>query len=155
MGALGVGPLIGGCLAQWARWPLTLSYLVFLALGAIGLAGLAFVPETGTPTPRTVTAKQPSGSRRSKLPIPAAAGTLAAFAASGLFAGLAGLILSVTLGYSSHALAGATLFLVFSCGVAPWRRRPGCKHRVLALGTMFMSRAWYSSWLLFGSRTRT
>ena len=139
VGALGVGPLIGGCLAQWARWPLTLSYLVFLALGAIGLAGLAFVPETGTPTPRTVTAKQPSGSRRSKLPIPAAAGTLAAFAASGLFAGLAGLILSVTLGYSSHALAGATLFLVFSCGVASQLATTRLQaSRVLALGTMFM-----------------
>ena len=47
VGALGVGPLIGGCLAQWASWPLTLSYLVFLGFGAIGLAGLGFVPETG------------------------------------------------------------------------------------------------------------
>ena len=50
VGALGVGPLIAGCLAEWARWPLTLPYLVFLALGAVGLLGLRFVPETGTPT---------------------------------------------------------------------------------------------------------
>ena len=33
VGALGVGPLIGGCLAQWAAQPLTVPYLVFLALG--------------------------------------------------------------------------------------------------------------------------
>ncbi len=116
VGALGVGPLVAGCLAEWASWPLTLSYLVVLGLGAVAFVGLCFVPETGTPTPHA-TANQPR--RRSpRLPVPAAAGTLAAFAASGLFAGLAGLILAVTLGRSSHALAGATLFLVFACGAA-------------------------------------
>jgi MFS family permease len=139
VGALGVGPLIAGCLAQWARWPLTLPYLVFLALGGVGLAGLCFVPETGTPAPRATTAKQPTTARPARLPIPAAAGTLAAFAASGLFAGLAGLILTVTLGHSSHALAGATLFLVFSCGVASQLATTGLPaSRVLALGTVFM-----------------
>ena len=86
---------------------------MFLGLGAVGLAGLWFVPETGTPTSRTTTADQQTSSRSARLPVPAAAGTLAAFAASGLFAGLAGLILTVTLGHPSHALAGATLFLVF------------------------------------------
>jgi MFS family permease len=25
VGALGIGPLVAGCLAQWAKWPLTLS----------------------------------------------------------------------------------------------------------------------------------
>ena len=139
VGALGVGPLIAGCLAQWARWPLTLPYLVFLGLGGVGLASLWLVPETGTSTPQATTAKRSTGSRPARLPIPAAAGTLAAFAASGLFAGLAGLILSVTLGHSSYALAGATLFLVFSCGVvsqlATTRLRASS---VLALGTFFM-----------------
>jgi hypothetical protein len=139
VGALGVGPLIAGCLAEWARWPLTLPYLVFLALGAVGLAGLWFVPETGTPTAVATPASKRSRSGPARLPVPAAAGTLAAFAASGLFAGLAGLILSVTLGHPSHALAGATLFLVFSCGVvsqlatATWR-----SSRVLVLGTVSM-----------------
>src|SRR5450432_637609 len=37
VGALGLGPLIAGCLAEWARAPLTLSYVVFLVLGAIAL----------------------------------------------------------------------------------------------------------------------
>ncbi len=89
--------------------------------------------------PHPTTAKPSIRSRPARLPIPAAAGTLAAFAASGLFAGLAGLILSVTLGHSSHALAGATLFLVFSCGVASQvatTRLPAS--RVLALGTVLM-----------------
>ena len=139
VGALGVGPLIGGCLAQWASWPLTLPYLVFLGLGAVGLVGLWFVPETGAPTPRATTANQPTRSRSDRLPVPAAAGTLSAFAASGLFAGLAGLILSVTLGYSSHALAGATLFLVFSCGVVSQLATTRLQApRVLAVGTISM-----------------
>jgi predicted MFS family arabinose efflux permease len=137
VGALGVGPLIAGCLAQWASWPLTLPYLVVLGLGVVALVGLCFVPETGTPKPRA-TAGRPI--RRSpRLPVPAAAGTLAAFAASGLFAGLAGLILAITLGRTSHALAGATLFLVFTCGALsqPATARLAAS-RVLALGTASM-----------------
>jgi MFS family permease len=140
VGALGVGPLIGGCLAEWASWPLTLPYVVFLGLGVVGVAGLWFVPETGSPAGRRATAESPATrARPARLPVPAAAGTLAAFAASGLFAGLVGLILSVTLGHPSHALAGATLFLVFSCGVVSQvaTSRLGAS-RVLALGTIFM-----------------
>jgi predicted MFS family arabinose efflux permease len=139
VGALGVGPLIAGCLAEWARWPLTLPYLVFVALGAVGLVGLVAVPETGTPTRQTVTAERPKGPRRARLPIPAAAGTLAAFAASGLFAGLAGLILATTFGHPSHALSGATLFLVYFSGAAS-QLAVNRLHasRVLALGTISM-----------------
>jgi MFS family permease len=137
VGGLGVGPLIAGCLAEWASWPLTLPYLVMLALGAVSFVGLCFVPETAPPTPRA-TANQ-LARRPPVLPVPAAAGTLAAFAASGLFAGLAGLILTVTLGYPSHALAGATLFLVFSCGVLSQVATIRLvASRVLAVGTLSM-----------------
>ena len=137
VGGLGVGPLIAGCLAQWASWPLRLPYVVILALGAVSLVSLGFVPETGTPT-RHATALQPAR-RRPRLPVPAAAATLAAFAASGLFAGLAGLILSVTLGRTSHALAGATLFLVFSCGaISQVATTKFTASRVLTLGTASM-----------------
>jgi hypothetical protein len=77
--------------------------------------------------------------RSARLPVPAAAGTLAAFSANGLFAGLAGLILAITLGRTSHALAGATLFLVFSCGVISQLATPKlAPSRVLALGTVLM-----------------
>jgi len=138
VGALGVGPLIAGGLAQWASWPLTVPYLVWVALGALALFGLWFVPETGAPT-HLATVSQTTCSPPARLPIPAAAGTLAAFAASGLFAGLAGLILATTLHHPSRALSGATLFLIFSSGVASQlamtRLRPS---RVLALGSIFM-----------------
>ena len=139
VGALGVGPLVAGILAQWAKWPLTVPYLVWIGLGVVALVGLWFVPETSTPTPRAITTTRPRGSGSARLPVPAAAGTMAAFAASGLFAGLAGLILSTTLRHPSHALSGATLFLVFSSGVASQMattRLPAS--RVLALGTISM-----------------
>jgi MFS family permease len=41
IGALGVGPLVAGCLAQWVPQPLTVAYLVFAANGLFaGLSGL-------------------------------------------------------------------------------------------------------------------
>src|ERR1700678_1657086 len=66
VGALGVGPLIAGCLAQWVTQPLLVPYLVFVALGAIALSGLWAAPETGTPSPAepAATANQSAGPRR-------------------------------------------------------------------------------------------
>jgi MFS family permease len=134
VGALGLGPLVAGCLAQWATRPLTVPYLLFIVLGVIALIGLSTAPETGTG------GGQPGSSLRSaRVPVPAAAATVAAFSANGLFAGLAGLFLATTLGHPSHALAGATLFVVFSMGVAAQlstTRWPA--PRVLALGTVSM-----------------
>jgi hypothetical protein len=139
VGALGVGPLIAGCLAQWVSQPLTVPYLVFVALGVLALAGLWTVPETGTPAPRAAAAVGNQPASRVRLPVPAAAGTLAAFSANGLFAGLSGLFLATTLHQPSHALSGAALFGLFTCGVVSQlatARLPAS--RVLALGTIFM-----------------
>jgi MFS family permease len=139
VGALGVGPLVAGLLAQWAKWPLTVPYLVWAALALVALVSLWFVPETGAPVPGATTASRPRGSGSPRLPIPAAAGTMAAFAASGLFAGLAGLILATTLHHPAHALSGATLFLVFASGVASEMATTRLQaSRVLALGTLSM-----------------
>ena len=134
VGALGIGPLIAGCLAQWVPQPLTVPYLVFLALGAVALAGLWAAPETGAPAPRAAVTSQPAGPRKVRLPVPAAAGTLAAFSANGLFAGLSGLFLATTLHHPSHALAGVALFLLFTCGVVSQLATLRAS-RVLALGT--------------------
>jgi MFS family permease len=150
VGALGIGPLVAGGLAQWVPQPLTVSYLVFVALGAVALAGLWAAPETGTPAPRAAAsraeapraeaARQPAGPRRTvRLPVPAAAGTLAAFSANGLFAGLSGLFLATTLHQSSHALSGAALFLVFASGVASQLATTRLRaSQVLAVGTASM-----------------
>jgi hypothetical protein len=140
VGSLGIGPLVAGCLAEWARQPLTLPYLLWVSLGAIALAGLVTAPETGARGPQATTKGQATGSRPSaRIPIPAAAATLAAFAANGLFAGLSGLFLASTLHHPSHALAGATLFLVFAAGVISQLATARLQaSRVFALGTISM-----------------
>ena len=134
VGALGVGPLVAGVLAQWTARPLSLPYVVFMALGALALVGLAAAPETGAPSRHASATLAVAG-----IPVPAAAATIAAFSASGLFAGLSGLFLATTLHRPSHALSGATLFVVFSSGVvsqlATARLRAS---RVLALGATSM-----------------
>jgi MFS family permease len=140
VGALGIGPLVAGCLAQWATQPLTLPYLLMVALGAIALAGVAAAPETGAPAPRAAAQSRPAGSaRRARLPVPAGSATVAAFAASGLFAALSGLILATALHETSHALSGATLFLLFTAGVVSQLSTSRLRApRVLALGTVSM-----------------
>ena len=132
VGALGIGPLVAGCLAAWVSHPLSLSYVVWIALGAVAFGGLVPAPDTGTPTP----ARAPFSVR---LPAAASAAALAAFAANGLFAGLSGLILATTFHHTSHALAGATLFIVFTAGVLSQllTARLGAS-RVFALGTISM-----------------
>jgi Sugar (and other) transporter len=112
VGALGIGPLVAGSLAEWVRKPLVIPYLTWVALGGVALLGLARTPETGTPA-QEAPVKQP----RAWVPLPAATAALAAFSANGLFAGLSGLFLATTLDNHSHALAGATLFIVFTAGV--------------------------------------
>jgi Sugar (and other) transporter len=140
VGALGVGPLIAGCLAQWVKHPLTLPYLLFVALGAIALVGLAAAPETGTPAPpASADSHANSPPRSAKVLVPGAVATLAAFSANGLFAGLSGLFLATALHHPSHALSGATLFLVFSAGVASQLATNGMPaSRVFVLGTISM-----------------
>ena len=117
IGALGVGPLIAGCLAQWVAQPLTVPYLVFVALGVVALAGLWDAPRRGAGRGRG-RRDQLAGSRRKvRLPIPAAAETLAAFAANGLFAALSGLILATTM----HQCLARTV----RCRALPGFRRRG------------------------------
>jgi hypothetical protein len=132
VGALGIGPLVAGCLAAWVIRPLTVPYLVWITLGAVALAGLAAAPETASPSAK----RAPFPVR---LPVAAGAATLAAFAANGLFAGLSGLFLATTFHNPSHALAGVTLFIVFTAGVVSQlaTARLTASH-VFALGTMSM-----------------
>jgi hypothetical protein len=132
VGALGLGPLVAGCLAAWVSYPLTVPYLVWIALGAVALIGLVAAPETGAPA----AARNPFTVR---LPVPAGAAGLAAFAANGLFAGLSGLLLATVFHHTSHALAGATLFIVFTAGVVSQLLTTNLRaSRVFALGTISM-----------------
>jgi len=134
IGALGVGPLVAGVLAEWTSLPLTLPYVLFIGLGALALLGLAAAPETGTPNPHAKASLAVA-----RIPSTAAVATIAAFSATGLFAGLSGILLATTFDRPSHALAGATLFLVFSSGVVSQLATGKLRaSRVLALGVTSM-----------------
>ena len=121
VGGLGVGALVAGVLAEWVAHPLTVPYLVFLGALVLGAIGVALAPETreaSRPIPRY---------RPQSLHVPpdartryfaAALSTFVAFAANGLFAGLAGLFLAVTLHHPSVALAGGVVGVMFGAGVA-------------------------------------
>jgi MFS family permease len=120
MGGLGVGALIAGVLAQWVGDPLTIPYIVFVVAACLALVAVALSPETREP----VVPRPRYRAQRVSLPAEARGEFYAAalsafivFAAMGLFAGLAGLFLVVVLDHPSHALAGATLFAVFSAAV--------------------------------------
>jgi hypothetical protein len=134
IGALGAGPLVAGVLAEWTSMPLTLPYVLFIGLGALALLGLATVPETGTPSAHAKVTLAVAG-----IPGTAAGATIAAFSATGLFAGLSGSFLATSFDRPSHALAGATLFLVFSSGVLSQLATGTLRApRVLALGATSM-----------------
>jgi MFS family permease len=92
--------------------------VVALVFGAMGVA---LLPETREAT------KPPPRYRPQRLSVPrdersryfaAALTTFVAFAANGLFAGLAGLFLAVTLHHPSLALAGAVVGTMFGAAVA-------------------------------------
>jgi MFS family permease len=142
MGGLGVGALVAGLLAQLVGHPLTVPYVVFLIAAATALVAVAISPETREavkprPRYRPQRASVPAAARGEFYA--AALSAFTVFSAVGLFAGLAGLFLVVALHHPSHALAGATLFAVFSAAVIAqlatitWPLR-----RVLAAGTALM-----------------
>jgi len=118
LGGIGLGPLSAGLIAQFLPDPLVLPYVVFGALALVLALAASLVPETAgvaqRPPYRTQRISVPPAGRRRFFA--AAAGGAIAFAVLGLFTSLAPSFLALTLGYGSHALAGATAFLVFAAG---------------------------------------
>jgi MFS family permease len=142
MGGLGVGALVAGLLAQWVGDPLTVPYVAFLVAACLAVVAVAVSPETRAavrPRPRY---------RPQRVSVPAAArgeflaaalSAFTVFAALGLFTGLSGHFLLVALHHPSHALAGATVFGVFSAGVVAQLATVGWSvRRGLGAGTALM-----------------
>ena len=120
-GGLALGALVAGILAQWVAYPLTVTYFVFLGALVIAAIGVALSPET------RVAAKPAPRYRPQRLSIPSAErgryfaavlSTFVGFAGNGLFAGLAGLFLAVTLHHPSLALIGGVLCGMFGAAAA-------------------------------------
>jgi hypothetical protein len=121
LGGIGAGPLAAGFLAQYVGHPLRVPFAIFLALTLVALVLVLVAPETReAPSPRTPYRPQRvSVPHHARAPFfGAAAAAFLGFAAFGLFTGLAGTLLAGTLGHSSRALAGTTIFIVFASGVA-------------------------------------
>jgi MFS family permease len=118
LGGLGLGPLLAGLLAQYAPRPTVLPFIV--QLGLVAVAGLALLA-----IPETVTTRSALSLRFRGLGIPQAgkaefiaAGSagFAAFSLLGLFSALVPTFLGSVLHETSHALAGAVVFLAFGVG---------------------------------------
>ncbi|HZP76154.1 MAG TPA: MFS transporter [Pseudolabrys sp.] len=112
---IAIGPLLAGVLAQYAPWPLHLSFIVYLVLllvsaalvlrtretvthPAVGLADLSLRPRLGVP--RAI---------RAQFVAPAITG-FGAMALVGFYAALAPSILANELHNTNHAVAGALVF---------------------------------------------
>jgi MFS family permease len=118
LGGLALGPLLAGLLAQWAPEPTVLPFVVQLGLVAVAGLGLLVVPET-------VSGRSALSLRFHGFGIPEigraeflAAGLagFAAFSLLGLFSALVPTFLVGVLHDTSHAVAGAVVFLVFAVG---------------------------------------
>ncbi len=115
MGGLSLGPLVAGLFAQFGPDPTVLVFEVYLAILALAIAGLAFVPET-------VGERHKLSLRFSGLRVPQAgrsefiaAGVagFAAFSLLGMFTALAPTFLGQVLHEHSHAVGGTVVFAVF------------------------------------------
>jgi len=118
LGGLGLGTLLAGLLADYCRSPLRLPFIVDLGLLAPALLGLLMTPETVQRTAFRL--------RLQRLKVPAevravfirgAAAGFGSFAVAGVFSSVAPVFLGQILGRTSHALAGAIVFILFSASI--------------------------------------
>ena len=120
LGGLGLGALVAGLLAHSAGAPLTVPFVLSVVVLTAGALGVALAPETVTrPSRRPAYRAQRvavAADARGRF-FGAAAGGAVAFAAFGLFTSLAPTFLAVTLGHTSHALAGVPAFTAFTAAV--------------------------------------
>jgi MFS family permease len=114
-GGLGLGTLLSGLLADYARSPLRLPFIVDLVLLVPAVLGLLVTPET--------VQRQALRLRLQRLSVPpevrgvfirGATAGFGAFAVAGVFSSVAPAFLGAILGRTSHALAGAIVFILFS-----------------------------------------
>jgi MFS family permease len=116
IGGLGLGPIIGGLLAQFAPEPLVLPYIVFAVLLVAAIAAEGLVPETVAKRTRVSYRPQhlaaPPGYRSEFIAASLAAFT--GFAVFGLFNSLAPSFVAGQLHQTSVLLGGIVTFSVFA-----------------------------------------
>jgi MFS family permease len=118
LGGLGVGTLLSGLLADYCASPLRLPFIVDLGLLAPAFLGLLVTPETVEPQAfrfRLQRLRVPSEVRA--VFVRGAAAGFGSFAVAGVFSSVAPVFLGQILGRTSHALAGALVFILFSSSI--------------------------------------
>ena len=139
-GAVGLGPLLAGLLAEYAGWTTHLVFVVYLGLLALATAAVLLVPETVEPTRRPVLRVQrlavPAEIRAEFLS--AALAMFAAFALVGLFVSLVPSFLGSELHERNHAAAGIVVFILFACATVAQL----ALHRLLSRRAMLIGFAW-------------
>jgi MFS family permease len=116
MGALGLGPLVAGILAQFAPLPLRLPFWVDFGLILLAVLAAWAMPETvDVPEHPHVRISRPDMPPQVRpVFVRAATAGFAGFAVLGLFAAVAPSFLLDLLHQPSHALSGAVVFTVFA-----------------------------------------
>lgn len=148
---LGLGPAIGGVLAQYAPWPLDLPYALHLGACLLVAVGLFCVPETVRPPTRVRLHRQPLGipPRVRDVFVPAGIAGFAGTAVLGLFTAVLHTVAQKLLGIENLALVGLIIFTLFIASalgqatmgliVPPQRLIIGCL--VLSLGALTLGLA--------------
>jgi MFS family permease len=118
LGGLGLGTLLAGLLADYCSSPLRLPFIVDLGLLAPAVLGLLVTQET--------VLRRAFRLRLQRLSVPSEARTVfirgatagfGSFAVAGVFSSVAPVFLGMILGRTSHALAGAIVFILFSSSI--------------------------------------
>ena len=118
LGGLGLGPLLGGVLAQWAPRPLRLVYAVELVLLVLGLIAHRWMPETVARDRFDLDIRdlRPPPSVRSVF-VPAAVAAIAAFGVSGVLGAVGPAMLRSVFDVNDPLAAGLLLWASFTCAV--------------------------------------
>jgi MFS family permease len=118
LGGLGLGTLLAGLIADYARSPLRTPFVVDLVLLVPAVLGMLVTPETVERTAFRF--------RLQRLRVPAEVRTVfirgatagfGSFAVAGVFSSVAPVFLATILGRTSHALAGGLVFILFSASI--------------------------------------
>jgi len=118
LGGLGFGTLLAGLLADHFTSPLRLPFIVDLVLLGPAVLGLLVTPETVQRTAfrlRLQRLKVPQEVR--SVFVRGATAGFGSFAVAGVFSSVAPVFLGQILGRTSHALAGAIVFILFSASI--------------------------------------
>ena len=161
LGGLALGPLITGFLARYVTHPLTVPYIIFLAVLMFATIAVAAVPETVEPT------AERTKYRPQRISVPAqgrplyytaAIAAFAAFAILGLFSSVSPGFIAGTLHHTSPLLAGTVTFLVFggaataqvASSVLTAARQLQAGLLLMAVGVLIITSAvWWPSLVLF------